>query len=87
MELGKKIYRGGIAETNVPACASCHGPAGAGIPVRYPRLAGQHQDYTVAQLGLFKSGARANSPEMATIAKRLSDDEMKAVADYVAGLK
>jgi len=87
VELGKKIYRGGIAETNVPACASCHGPAGAGIPVRYPRLAGQQQDYTVAQLGLFKSGARANSPEMATIAKRLSDDEMKAVADYVAGLK
>ncbi len=87
VELGKKIYRGGIAEKNVPACASCHGAAGAGIPVQYPRIGGQHQDYTVAQLGLFKSGARKNSAQMTTIAKRLSDDEMKAVADYVAGLK
>ncbi|HWW72287.1 MAG TPA: c-type cytochrome [Duganella sp.] len=87
IELGKKIYRGGIAEKNVPACASCHGATGNGIPVQYPRLAGQHQDYTVAQLGLFKSGGRKNSAQMTTIAQRMSDDEMKAVADYVAGLK
>ena len=87
IDLGKKIYRGGIAETKVPACASCHGADGHGIPVQYPRIAGQHQDYTVAQLGLFKSGARNNSPQMTTIAKRMSDEEMKAVADYVAGLK
>ncbi|KQQ47634.1 cytochrome C [Duganella sp. Leaf126] len=87
LELGKKIYRGGIAEKNVPACASCHGATGGGIPALYPRLAGQHQDYTVAQLGLFKGHGRKNSPEMATIAARMSDDEMKAVADYVAGLK
>ena len=87
IDLGKKIYRGGIAEKNVPACASCHGATGNGIPVQYPRLAGQHQDYTVAQLGLFKSGARKNSAQMSTIAQRMSDDEMKAVADYVAGLK
>ena len=87
IDLGKKIYRGGIAETKVPACASCHGATGNGIPVQYPRIAGQHQDYTVAQLGLFKSGARNNSPQMTTIAKRMSDDEMKAVADYIAGLK
>jgi cytochrome c553 len=87
VEMGKKIYRGGIAEKNVPACASCHGATGAGIPVQYPRLAGQHQDYTVAQLGLFKADGRKNSPQMTTIAKRMSDDEMKAVADYVAGLK
>ncbi|WP_332853267.1 c-type cytochrome [Duganella sp. S19_KUP01_CR8] len=87
VELGKKIYRGGIAEKNVPACASCHGAAGAGIPVQYPRIGGQHQDYTVAQLGLFKAGGRKNSAQMTTIAKRMSDEEMKAVADYVAGLK
>jgi cytochrome c553 len=87
IELGKKIYRGGIAETKVPACASCHGANGAGIPVQYPRIAGQHQDYTVAQLGLFKTDGRKNSPQMSTIAKRMSDDEMKAVADYIAGLK
>ncbi len=86
IELGKKIYRGGIAEKNVPACASCHGATGAGIPVQYPRIAGQHQDYTVAQLGLFKAGTR-KSLEMAPISKRMSDEEMKAVADYVAGLK
>lgn len=87
IELGKKIYRGGIAEKSVPACASCHGPAGSGIPGTYPRLGGQHQDYTVAQLTIFRTDARSNSPEMSTIAKRLSDAEMKAVADYVAGLK
>ncbi|MBV7539315.1 cytochrome c4 [Duganella sp. sic0402] len=86
IELGKKIYRGGIAEKSVPACASCHGATGNGIPVQYPRLSGQHQDYTIAQLGLFKSGAR-KSVEMAPISKRMSDEEMKAVADYVAGLK
>jgi cytochrome c553 len=87
IDLGKKIYRGGIAEKSVPACASCHGATGGGIPALYPRLAGQHQDYTVAQLGLFKGHGRKNSPEMATIAARMSDEEMKAVADYVAGLK
>ncbi len=87
LAIGKKIYRGGIAEKNVPACASCHGAAGAGIPVQYPRIGGQHQDYTVAQLVSFKSGTRKNSPQMTTIAARMSDEEMKAVADYVAGLK
>jgi cytochrome c553 len=85
--LGKKIYRGGIAEKNVPACASCHGAAGNGIPAQYPRIAGQHQDYAVAQLVNFRTNARKNSPQMQTIAKRLSDDEMKAVSDYVAGMK
>lgn len=87
VELGKKIYRGGIAERGVAACASCHGASGAGIPDQYPRLAGQHQDYTIAQLASFKGGARPNSDPMATLAKRMSDDEMKAVADYIAGLK
>ena len=87
LELGRKIYRGGIADRGVAACASCHGATGAGLPAQYPRLAGQHQDYTVTQLQAFKTGARSNSPQMATLAKRLSDDEMKAVADYIAGLK
>ncbi|MGZ3157892.1 MAG: c-type cytochrome [Burkholderiaceae bacterium] len=85
--IGKKIYRAGIAEKNVPACAGCHSPNGAGIPAQFPRIAGQHQDYTAAQLTNFRSGARKNSPQMATIAKRLSDDEIQAVADYVAGLR
>jgi cytochrome c553 len=87
LELGRKIYRGGIADRGVAACASCHGATGSGIPAQYPRVAGQHQDYTVAQLQAFKAGTRSNSPQMATLAKRLSEEEMKAVADYIAGLK
>ena len=87
VEFGKKIYRAGIAEKNVPACAGCHGANGSGIPAQFPRLAGQHQDYTVAQLTAFRSGGRKNSAQMVTVAKRMSDDEIQAVADYVAGLK
>ena len=87
VELGRKIYRGGIAEKGVAACASCHGAAAGGIPIQYPRLAGQHQDYTTAQLLAFRTGARNNSPQMTTLAQRLSDAEMKAVADYIAGLR
>jgi cytochrome c553 len=87
VEAGKKIYRAGIAEKNVPACAGCHGPNGAGIPAQFARLGGQHQDYTIAQLTGFNNGTRTNNPIMTTIAKRMSSDEIQAVADYVAGLK
>ena len=87
VELGRKIYRGGIADKGVAACASCHGATGSGIPAQYPRLAGQHQDYTFTQLQAFKSGARNNSPQMTVLSQRLSDAEMKAVADYIAGLR
>jgi cytochrome c553 len=84
---GEKIYRGGIAAKGVPACAGCHSPNGAGIPSQYPRLAGQNIDYTVAQLKAFREGLRANGPSMLTIAARLSDKEIAAVADYIAGLR
>lgn len=87
IRLGERIYRGGIAEKSVPACAACHGPAGSGIPSQYPRLSGQHADYTTAQMNAFRSGARANSPQMAAIAARMSDVEIKAVSDYIAGLR
>ncbi len=87
VELGKKIYRAGIADKNVPACAACHGPNGAGIPAQYARLGSQHQEYTAIQLTNFRSGERSNSEPMAAIAKRLSDAEIQAVADYIAGLK
>lgn len=83
--LGQKIYRGGIADKGVPACASCHGPTGQGVPTQYPRLSGQWADYTVAQLQAFAQGARKNDV-MGVIASKLSDKESKAVADYVAGL-
>ncbi|HWW06872.1 c-type cytochrome [Collimonas sp.] len=87
LELGKKIYRGGIAEKNIPACAGCHSPNGAGIPALFPRIGGQHQDYTVTELNNFRDRIRKNSPQMATIARDMSDDEIKAVADYIAGLR
>ncbi len=87
VKLGESIYRGGIVDKAVPACAGCHSPNGAGVPVQYPRLSGQHGDYTEAQLVAFRSGLRANSAQMTSIAQRLSDSEIKAVADYVAGLK
>ncbi len=87
VQLGEKIYRGGIADKLVPACAGCHSPTGAGIPAQYPRLGGQHADYAEAQLTAFRSGARTNSPQMTAIAAKLSDNEIKAVADYMAGLR
>lgn len=87
VELGRKIYRAGIAAKNVPACAGCHGPTGAGIPAQYPRIGGQWPEYTESQLTNFRSGARHNNAAMMTIASRLSDAEIKAVADYVAGLR
>jgi cytochrome c553 len=84
--LGEKIYRGGIADRSIPACAGCHSPDGAGIPSQYPRLAGQQGDYTAAQLNAFRSGARTNSVPMTGVAAKLNDREIKAVADYIAGL-
>jgi cytochrome c553 len=85
--LGEKIWRGGITDRKVPACAGCHGPAGTGIPAQYPRLAGQHADYTEAQLLAFRSGARANSVQMTGVAAKMNDTEIKAVSDFIAGLR
>lgn len=84
---GEQIWRGGIADRKIAACSGCHGPAGAGIPSQYPRLAGQHADYTEAQLIAFRSGARANNAQMTGIAAKMNDAEIKAVADYIAGLR
>lgn len=91
---GQKLFRGGNMATGVPACAACHAPTGVGIPSRYPRLSFQHADYTYAQLKAFKSGERGMDKEgkdvngrvMAQVAGRMSDQEMRAVADYAAGL-
>lgn len=87
LDQGEKIWRGGIASKQVPACSGCHSPNGAGIPSQYPRLAGQHSDYTEAQLLAFRAGTRSNSAEMHTIAFKMNDGEIKAVSDYVAGLR
>jgi cytochrome c553 len=94
-EAGQRLWRGGDAGNDVPACAACHSPTGAGIPKNFPRLAGQYADYTYAQLKAFKAGERGddaagkdlNGRIMNTIAQKLSDAQMKAAADYAAGLR
>ena len=83
---GQQIWRGGIRQVSVPACAGCHGAAGAGIPSQYPRLAGQYADLTFAWLKAFADGSRANSV-MAGIAAKMSEADMKAVSEYAAGLR
>ena len=85
--LGEKIYRGGIADRQIAACAGCHGPNGAGMPAQYPRLSGQHADYTASQLTQFRDGVRKNNLQMTQVAAKLNDREIKAVSDYIAGLR
>ncbi len=85
--LGERIYRGGIADRKIAACAGCHSPNGAGIPAQYPRISGQHGEYAEAQLIAFRSGARANSLQMTGVAAKLNDREIKALADYMTGLR
>ena len=85
--LGEKIYRGGLSDRQVPACAGCHSPNGAGIPAQYPRLAAQHADYVTTQLTNYREGVRNNNLQMTQIAAKLNDREIKALSDYVAGLR
>lgn len=87
VSLGEQIYRGGIADRAIPACAGCHSPNGAGIPSQYPRLSGQHAVYTEAQLKALRDGTRANNAIMHDVAAKMNDREIKAVADYAAGLR
>ena len=86
---GQKLWRGGNAATGVPACSGCHGPAGAGVPSQYPRLAGQYAAYVETQLKQFRAGTRANDPNgmMRGVAAHMSDQEIKAAAEYAAGLR
>lgn len=95
VKIAQRIYRGGDMENGIPACAACHSPDGAGIPKNFPRVGGQYAEYTYAQLQAFKLGQRGNDSDgkdvngriMVTIASRLSDAQMKAIADYMAGLR
>ncbi|HEY0722305.1 MAG TPA: c-type cytochrome [Gammaproteobacteria bacterium] len=87
--VGKKIYQGGDAAKGISACMACHGPSGAGNPgAKYPALQGQQSMYVVKQLQDFRSGARGNDVAkiMPSIAARMSDAEIEAVAEYIAGL-
>ena len=91
---GQRLYRGGDATAGIPACAACHAPDGVGTPKNYPRLAGQYSDYTYAQMKAFKAGERGSDKDgkdvngriMATIAAKMTDAQMKAVAEYTSGL-
>ena len=85
--LGERIYRGGIQDRQIAACAGCHSPNGAGIPAQYPRLSGQHAEYTATQLTNFRDGVRKNSLQMNQVAAKLNDREIRALADYIAGLR
>ena len=84
---GERIYRGGIPDRQIAACASCHSPNGAGMPSQYPRLSGQHAEYTTSQLVQFREGVRKNSVQMTQVAAKMNDREIKAVSDYIAGLR
>jgi len=95
LKTGQALYRGGDAETGLPACAGCHLPDGSGVPARYPRLAGQHPEYQYAQLQAFKTGTRGADKEgkdvngriMAAIAAKMTDKQMKAVVEYTSALR
>jgi cytochrome c553 len=95
VKTAQRLWRGGDSATDVPACAGCHSPTGVGVPKNYPRLAGQYADYVYAELKAFKTGARGADPGgkdvngriMATIAGNMSDEQMKAIADYAMGLR
>jgi cytochrome c553 len=92
---GQTLYRGGDAASGAPACSACHSPTGAGIPKNYPRLAGQYADYAYAQLKAFKAGERGSDKDgkdvngkiMTAVAAKLTDAQMKAVAEYLQGLR
>lgn len=95
VKAGQKIWRGGDQESGVPACAACHSPDGAGVPKNYPHLGGQHSEYLLTQLTAFKAGTRGNDKAgkdvnghvMYTIASRMTDEQMQAIAQYAAGLR
>jgi cytochrome c553 len=88
-KLGERVYRGGNIESNVPACASCHSPNGSGIPPVYPRVGGQHAEYTLAQLRAFRTESRTNDANqvMHMIANHMTEKEMQAVSEYISGLR
>ncbi len=84
---GERIYKGGIQDRQIAACAGCHSPSGAGMPPQYPRLAGQHADYIASSLKAYRDGGRTNNAVMTAVAAKMNDREIKAVADYLAGLR
>jgi cytochrome c553 len=88
LEAGRKLYNDGIPDVGLPSCSGCHYPDGMGTP-RFPRVAGQHAEYTYQQLKDFASGKRENDRGLAmqSVANRMNDQQMKAVSEYIAGMK
>jgi cytochrome c553 len=84
---GRMIYRVGNKSAHLPACMACHGPNGQGIPNQFPRLSGQFSSYIYGQLQAFKEGTVRKQATMQAIAQRMTDQEMKAVAEYIGGLR
>lgn len=87
LKLAERLYKGGDQEREIPACAGCHSSNGAGIPIQNPRIGAQHAEYIETQLGYFRDGTRANNAAMSWIAGRLTDKEIKALADYISVLR
>lgn len=91
VNLGREIYRNGNPDRGIPSCTGCHGPSGTGnAPAGFPMLAGQHAEYLAIQLRHFSIGNRHNDGEgkvMRDIAERMNDNEIQAVASYIAGLR
>jgi cytochrome c553 len=86
---GETLYRAGNPKTGLAACSACHGPNGAGnAAAKYPALSGQHAEYTVTTLKAFKAEERANDDKtvMRTIAGKMTNQEIEAVANYIQGL-
>ncbi|MAF81771.1 MAG: cytochrome c4 [Proteobacteria bacterium] len=84
---GEVVYKGGDESRGVPSCSSCHGPRGLGIPGQYPRISGQHATYTASTLKSYKNGSRANNKQMMMISSRLTEEQINALAEYLAGLE
>ena len=84
---GEVVYKGGDASRGLPSCSSCHGPRGLGVPGQYPRISGQHATYTASTLKSYKNGSRANNKQMMVISSRLTEAQINALAEYLAGLE
>ena len=84
---GEVVYKAGDDIRGIPSCSSCHGPRGLGVPGQFPRISGQHATYTASTLKSYKNGSRANNNQMMEISSRLTEGQINALAEYLAGLE
>ena len=86
-KVGEVVYKAGDDSRGIPSCSSCHGPRGLGVPGQFPRVSGQHATYTASTLKSYKNGSRANNKQMMAISSRLTEAQINALAEYLAGLE